>query len=66
MQFWNIWWIVILEYPMEEGAQDVITMNKGDMKRLEEGEYLNDNLIDFKIKILMEQLKVWYLFFYIH
>ena len=48
---------------MEEGAQDVITMNKGDMKRLEEGEYLNDNLIDFKIKILMEQLKVWYLFF---
>ena len=43
---------------MEEGAQDVITMNKGDMKRLEEGEYLNDNLIDFKIKILMEQLKV--------
>ena len=43
---------------MEENAQDVITMVKGDLKRLEPGEYLNDNIIDFKIKILMEELKV--------
>ena len=43
---------------MEENAQDVITMNRGDLKRLEPGEYLNDNIIDFKIKILMEELKV--------
>ena len=49
---------VILLYPMEENAQDVITMNRGDFKRLEPGEYLNDNIIDFKIKILMEELKV--------
>ena len=27
-------------------------------KPLEPGEYLNDNIIDFKIKILMEELKV--------
>ena len=49
---------MILLYPMEENAQDVITMNRGDFKRLEPGEYLNDNIIDFKIKILMEELKV--------
>ena len=50
--------IVVLLYPMEENAQDVITMNRGDLKRLEPGEYLNDNIIDFKLKILMEELKV--------
>ena len=51
--------MVILMYPMEEGAQDVIALTQGDVKRLEDvTEYLNDNLIDFRMKRLMEQLKI--------
>ena len=35
---------------MNNSTQDVITMSVGDSKRLEECEYLNDNIIDFRIK----------------
>jgi len=32
------------------------SLTQGDLKRLEPSIYLNDNLIDFKIKFLMEEL----------
>jgi hypothetical protein len=31
-------------------------LTQGDLKRLEPSKYLNGNLIDFKIEILMEEL----------
>jgi Ulp1 family protease len=49
---------IYIVYPIETDASDPINITKGCMKRLNEGEYLNDNLIDYKIKVLLEQLKV--------
>ena len=49
--------IVVLQYPMEKDAQDVITINRGDIKRLQPMEYLNDNLIDLRIKLIMKDLQ---------
>lgn len=36
--------------------QDAITIFNGDLKRLAPGEYLNDNLIDLKIKHLFRNM----------
>ena len=44
---------VIIRFPMEENAQDVITITKGNCRRLVDGEYLNDSLIDFCIKRML-------------
>jgi hypothetical protein len=32
---------------------DPITITEGDMERLDEGEFLNDNLVDFYLKVLL-------------
>jgi Ulp1 family protease len=45
-----------LVYPVEENAQDAITICKGDLKRLLAPEFLNDNLIDLKIKEILSKL----------
>ena len=45
-----------LIYPPEEDGPDPITVCKGDLRRLEPPEYLNDNLIDLKIKYVINQL----------
>ena len=42
-------------YPMNEGAKDKITITNGDMRRLTPPEYLNDSLIDFKIKHMLHE-----------
>ena len=43
----------VLLYPMDIDAQDVITVTKGDMKRLHPAEYLNDNFIDFRLRQIL-------------
>lgn len=43
-------------YPHEEKAQDVLTICKGDARRLEPCKYLNDNLIDLRLRLLHSQL----------
>ncbi|RHY28874.1 hypothetical protein DYB32_005635 [Aphanomyces invadans] len=40
---------VVVHYPMKQ-AKNRITLTEGDLGRLEEGEFLNDNLIDFFFK----------------
>eukprot|EP00953_Heterococcus_sp_UTEX-ZZ885_P023458 12893-Heterococcus_DN1.PRE.1 len=40
-----------LVYPTEKGAQDVITLTLTDYARLDDGEFLNDNIVDFFLKI---------------
>ena len=47
---------MFLVYPTDPDAFDPITITKGCIKRLEQGEYFNDNLIDYKIKRYMEEL----------
>jgi len=47
---------VILCYPMDKNATDVIQIYKCDMKRFKEPEYFNDNLIDLKIKYMIEEV----------
>ena len=42
-------------YPFNEDAKDVITIYKGDLKCLLSSNYLNDALIDFKIKLLINE-----------
>ena len=42
--------ITYMTYPIEINAQDVITISRGDLKRFEDREYFNDNLIDLKVK----------------
>jgi Ulp1 family protease len=42
-----------LIYPMEEDIKDKITITNGDVRRLDPPEYLNDNIIDFKIKHML-------------
>lgn len=46
---------VLFLYPMEQEAQDVITITQGDRRRLDPGKYLNDNLIDFQLKRILEE-----------
>ena len=48
--------VVILVYPMEEGASNAVTVTRGDQKRCSKGEYWNDNLIDLRIKFLVEEM----------
>ncbi len=45
-----------LVYPIEEDAKDAIHITHGDIRRLEPPEYLNDQLIDFKIKHMMNEV----------
>jgi hypothetical protein len=40
-----------LVYPTEKGAQDVITLTLTDYARLDDGEFLNDNIVDFFLKV---------------
>jgi hypothetical protein len=42
-------------YPIHEDVKDKITITNGDMRRLTPPEYLNDNLIDFKIKHMLHE-----------
>lgn len=42
-------------YPFNEDAKDVITIYKGDLKCLQSSNYLNDALIDFKIKLSINE-----------
>ena len=42
--------IIYLVYPIQEDAVDAVTIYNGCLKKLKEPEYLNDNLIDWKIK----------------
>ncbi len=47
--------ITYFSYPFHEDAKDVITIFKGDLKCLLSFNYLNDALIDFKIKLLINE-----------
>ncbi|ETW04683.1 hypothetical protein H310_03844 [Aphanomyces invadans] len=49
---------VVVHYPMKQ-AKNRITLTEGDLGRLEEGEFLNDNLIDFFFKYCYQQLDAW-------
>ncbi|CAK4141064.1 unnamed protein product [Aphanomyces euteiches] len=49
---------VVLHYPMVQ-SKNRITLTEGDVDRLAEGEFLNDNLIDFFFKFCMTQLEKW-------
>ena len=44
-------------YPIEPETLDAVTISNGDMKRLQPEIYLNDNLIDFKIKHILRELE---------
>ena len=46
-----------LNYPNEDNAKDVVTLNTGDVERLEEGVFFNDNLIDFYTRYMRKE--VW-------
>jgi Ulp1 family protease len=48
--------ITYLVYPIEQEAVDAITICNGDLRRLNPGVYFNDNLIDLKIKHLLNEL----------
>ena len=37
-------------YPPRVDAVDPVVVNKGDLKRLRDGEYFNDSLIDLKVR----------------
>ena len=45
-----------LVYPVEENSQDAIEIYRGDLKRLKAPQYLNDSLIDLKIKLIIRDL----------
>lgn len=45
-----------LVYPIEQDAFDTITITVGDLKRLDPGQLLNDNLIDFGIKQMLSDI----------
>lgn len=42
-------------YPLQDDAVGAVTVRKGHLERLEEGVYLNDELIDFQIRHLIEE-----------
>ncbi len=46
---------VVLSYPMNAGASDVIQILRSDHLRLREGEFLNDNLMDFYLKFMLRE-----------
>ena len=48
--------LTYMTYPIEFGAQDVITISRGDLKRFADREYFNDNLIDLKVKYMIFNL----------
>ena len=41
---------LLLRYPPAEGEKDAVEITRGDEARLDEGEFLNDSLIDFYLK----------------
>ena len=45
-----------LIYPIEEDSKDAVHITYGDIRRLEPPEYLNDQLIDFKIKHMLKEV----------
>ncbi|RHZ32102.1 hypothetical protein DYB26_002944 [Aphanomyces astaci] len=49
---------VVLHYPVKL-AKNRITLTEGDVDRLVEGEFLNDNLMDFFFKYCYQQLDPW-------
>lgn len=42
---------VILQYPFGASAVDAVALTAGDLSRLEETEFLNDNIVDFFLKL---------------
>ena len=46
---------VFAVYPTQEDAVGAVTLRKGHLFRLEPGVYLNDELVDFKIRHLLEE-----------
>ncbi len=46
---------LLFAYPMNAGASDVIQIFRSDHLRLREGEFLNDNLIDFYLKFTLRE-----------
>ncbi|OQS02423.1 hypothetical protein THRCLA_05207 [Thraustotheca clavata] len=49
---------VIVRYPLQTHARSRITLTEGDVARLAQGEFLNDNLIDFFFKFCNTQLDI--------
>jgi sentrin-specific protease 7 len=45
--------VELFKYPLGADAKDQIAMTRADFERLEPGEFLNDNLVDFYLKFLM-------------
>ena len=45
-----------LVFPVEENSPDAIEIYRGDLKRLKAPQYLNDSLIDLKIKLIIKEL----------
>ena len=45
-----------LFYPIEESSKDAICITLGDIRRLDPTNYLNDQLVDFKIKHMMNEV----------
>ncbi len=46
---------LLFAYPMDAGASDIIQILRSDHLRLREGEFLNDNLIDFYLKFTLRE-----------
>ena len=46
---------IYLVYPIEDDAVDAVTIYNGCLKKLNIPEYLNDNLIDWRIKFYIQQ-----------
>ena len=42
---------VVLQYPAGPASVDTVTITRGDLDRLREKMYLNDNLVDFYLKV---------------
>lgn len=42
---------VLLQYPLDASSVDAVPLTKGDLGRLEEAEFLNDNIVDFFLKL---------------
>lgn len=42
---------VLLQYPLDASSVDAVPLTSGDLGRLEEAEFLNDNIVDFFLKL---------------
>ena len=43
----------VFQYPPGVAASDSIVVTRGDLRRLEPDEFLNDNLVDFYLKVIV-------------